>query len=113
MKILEKLPKLIKKKPKIILSKNKKVAIIDNFIYEIKDFDVDLNDLLRIWAITKKKEKFIIHKNKTINRIKIIDNSILICNCLEFEQHNNCIHIKKLKKMFSFPNNQVFPNIDM
>lgn len=106
--LLRELPKKIKSKPSITTNyKGERFAIIDFIMYKIVNERIKINDLLKIWADTikgdkpKRIEKNIVIKRKNkINKLKIIKDHILQCDCKEFKNSNDCIHITKLKKYF-------------
>ena len=106
--LLRELPKKINSKPSITTNyKGERFAIIDFIMYKIVNERIKINDLLKIWANTIKKDKprrieknIVIKRENKINNLKIIKDHILQCDCEEFERLNDCIHISKLKKYF-------------
>jgi|AntAceMinimDraft_7_1070363.scaffolds.fasta_scaffold05561_3 hypothetical protein len=108
MNILKKLPKRIKTKPSVSINKQgERFAIIDFIMYKILNDNIDEKDLLMVWYNTKQKndnnssiKNIIMVKNSKKYKLKIINDTELYCNCSEFENNEDCHHIKKLKKFF-------------
>ena len=108
IELLRELPKEIKSKPSANTNyKGERFADIDFILYKIVNENIKLNSLIKVWKNTTNKrkripEKNIIIKDSKINRLKIVNDFILQCDCNEFKKHNDCIHIGKLKKSFQF-----------
>ena len=104
--ILNKIPKRITTKPSVsITNKGKRFAIIDYILYRIDNDNIKESDLMMVWYNTNKNTKVdfvknIIVKDNKINKIKIIDDLTISCDCSTFKEKNDCRHISKMKKYF-------------